>query len=46
MHHIGVDGSRLDHRPEILSEVVEQVICGWCERSDQVEQLDPVVEAR
>jgi hypothetical protein len=44
IHHIGVDGTPVAHRPQIVAEAVEQVICGWCEQHDRVEELRPVSE--
>lgn len=46
IHHIGVDGTPVAQRPHLLTETVERVICGWCERDERVEELLPVPGVR
>ncbi|MEM9561411.1 MAG: hypothetical protein AAGA93_02270 [Actinomycetota bacterium] len=42
IHHVGVDGTLVGHRSELISEATETVVCAWCADSDRVEVIAPV----
>lgn len=38
-HHYSVGGELTVEEPEVLTEVVEDVVCRWCNSGDGVEEL-------
>lgn len=40
-HHYSVGGDLTIEEPEVLAEVIEDVVCRWCNSADGVEELPP-----
>jgi hypothetical protein len=44
-HHYSLAGDLEIEDPEVLSEVVEDVVCRWCGPAGKVVEFDPATEA-
>ncbi|MDX1692029.1 MAG: hypothetical protein R3290_13500 [Acidimicrobiia bacterium] len=43
-HHYSLGGDLAVDEEEILAREVESVLCRWCDRSDGIETVTPVVD--